>query len=371
MIDFSGKTYAAILASMLRRVSGKYDKREGGMIQTAMGPAAYELEDFYLELDKVQRAGSIQTAVGEDLDNLAPLGGVSRYPASPAVRLGVFNMDVPIGSRFSTANGAQSVDFTVTARESAGQFRLTAETPGEVGNSYSGTILPITFIQGLTSAQITDILVPGDDREDDDSLRARLISALNERPFGGNVAAYRTEIMAMDGVGGVQVYPTWRGGNTVKCSVIGSDLLPAGGVLVAAIQAHIDPPPDQGLGLGMAPIGAKVTISAPEAVTVNVSAGVDLAPGYSIGQILPEAREALEDYLLSIRRSWDKRVGGTGVRYASTAYLSQALAALVGVDGVTNVTAVQLNGQAEDIVLTQSGEVQQVPVLGEVTLHDT
>ena len=119
MIDFTGKTYAAILAAMLSEVDSKFDKREGGFIQTALGPAAYALEDFYLVLDQVQRSGFVQTAVGEDLDKLAVLAGLSRYPASPAVRLGVFNMDVPVGARFSTVNGAQSIDFTVTSRVSA------------------------------------------------------------------------------------------------------------------------------------------------------------------------------------------------------------------------------------------------------------
>lgn len=339
------------------------------MIQTALGPAAYALEGFYLALDQVQAAGFVQTAVGEDLDKLAVLGGLERYPASPAVRLGVFNLDVPIGSRFSTVNGAQSIDFTATARLSAGRFQLTAETPGEIGNSYAGPILPITFIQGLTSAQITDILVPGDDREEDGALRERLISALNERPFGGNIAAYRTAILAIDGVGAVQIYPTWNGGGTVKCSVLGADLLPASATLVAAIQLQIDPPPDQGQGLGMAPIGAQATISAPEAVTVAVSAGVELTAGTTIDQVLPQAREAVGAYLLSIRQKWGTPVDGAGVQYAATVYLSQVLAALVGVDGVANVTGVQLNGGTADIVLTQSGAVQQVPVLGEVTLH--
>ena len=370
MIDFTGKTYAAILAAMLSEVYSKFDKREGGFIQTALGPAAYALEDFYLALDQVQKAGFVHTAVGEDLDKLAVLAGLSRYPASPAVRLGVFNMDVPVGARFSTVNGAQSIDFTVTSRVSAGRFQLTAEIPGEIGNSYAGPILPITFIQGLTSAQIMDILVPGDDLEEDGSLRERIISALNERPFGGNIAAYRTEILAIDGVGAVQIYPVWNGGGTVKCSVLGADLLPASAVLVQAIQNRIDPPPNQGLGLGMAPIGAQVTITAPQTVTVDVSAAVDLAAGYTIGQILPQAQEAIGAYLLSIRRSWGTPVSASGAQYAAAVYLSQVLAALVRVDGVTNAANVQLNGGTADIVLTQSGQVQQVPVLGEVALRE-
>ena len=37
MIDFSGKTYANILSDQLSRVPDDLDKREGSIIQTALG----------------------------------------------------------------------------------------------------------------------------------------------------------------------------------------------------------------------------------------------------------------------------------------------------------------------------------------------
>ena len=40
MIDFSGYTAKAIEKAMLGRVSNSLDKREGSLIQTAIGPAA-------------------------------------------------------------------------------------------------------------------------------------------------------------------------------------------------------------------------------------------------------------------------------------------------------------------------------------------
>ena len=52
--------------------------------------------------------------------------------------------------------------------------------------------------------------------EDDGSFRQRAIDALTERPFGGNVADYKRVVLAIDGVGGLQVYPTWDGGGSVE-----------------------------------------------------------------------------------------------------------------------------------------------------------
>lgn len=378
MIDFTQDTYQNLRQEMLDRVPDTYDKRDTAPIPTAISPAAYALAGFYLSLDQVQRSAFIQTAVGESLDMLAVIGGLTRYPASAAVRLGIFNTAVPIGARFSTINGTNSINFAVTAAATVSEpeegftyYQLTAETPGTIGNEYTGPILPITTIPGLTSAQITDILVPGDDTETDDAFRERLIEALNNRPFGGNIADYRQNVLAIDGVGGVQVYPTWNGGGTVKLSVLGADFLPASPTLVENVQNAIDPPPNQGLGLGLAPIGAKVTVAAPTELTVNVSATLMLAAGYAIGQVQEPVEQAIEAYLLSVRQEWDTNTSSTAVSYAADVYVARITAAIVGVTGVVNATNVQLNGGTADLILTETGETQQVPVIGTVTLSES
>ena len=370
MIDFSSKTYSALLQSMLDRIPDTYDKRDTSPIPTALSPAAYALEDVYLTLYQMQLQSAIQTATGESLDNFAPLANITRKVATPAVRLGIFNTAVPIGSRFSTVNGGDSINFTVTAAtQTQYQYQLTAETAGSIGNDYTGALLPITTIPALTSAQITTILVAGADAETDDAFRARLIESLNDKPFGGNIASYKNDISSIDGVGAVQVYPTWNGGGTVKCSVIGADWLPASSTLVENIQNAIDPP-TQGLGLGLAPIGAQVTIVAPTAIATNVSATVILEAGYSLSQVQPLVQTAIDAYLLSVRQSWATQLGTIDVSYAADVYLSRVIAAIVDVTGIANATNVTINGNASDLILTENSTTQQVPVLGTVTLSE-
>ena len=337
--------------------------------------AAYGLEQYYINLALVQREGLIQTATGEQLDMLSIVAGTTRYQASPAVRLGIFDIAVPIGSRYSTINGENSIDFYVSAvttgpDEGSYYYQLTAETPGSIGNDYSGPILPITAIPGLTSAQITDILVPGDDTETDEEYRERVIEALNDRPFGGNIAAYRQEILSIDGVGAVQVYPTWNGGGTVKCVILGADFLPASPTLVENVQTAIDPIVNQGFGLGMAPIGAQVTVATASEVDINISATLLLSPGYSIEQVQPLVEQQIENYLLSVRQEWDTNVSPTGVQYAANVYVARVTAAIVGATGVVNVQSLTLNGGTADITLTETGTVQQIPVKGTVSLSE-
>ena len=376
MIDFSQETYQNLRQTMLDQVPDTYDKRDTAPIPTAISPAAYVLAGFYITLNQVQQQAFIQTAVGQSLDFLAVLGGITRYPASPAVRLGVFNASVPMGARFSTTNGSNSINFYVTATATVSDpqpgdyyYQLTAETAGTIGNEYTGPILPITNIPALTSAQITDILVPGDDTETDDEFRARLITALTDKPFGGNIADYRQNILAIDGVGAVQVYPTWNGGGTVKCSILGADYMPASEELVGNVQTAIDPP-TSGLGLGLAPIGAQVTIVAPTELTVNISATITLAAGYNLEQVQPLVEASMEAYLLSVRQAWGNQLGSTTVEYAADVYLSRVTAAIVGTTGVVNATNVQINGGTVDLILTETGTTQQVPVLGTVTLSE-
>ena len=105
MIDFTQYTYQNLLQAMLDRVPDTYDKRDTAPIPTALGPAAFVIEGFYLTLNQVQQQAFVQTASGQSLDYLAVIAGLTRYPASAAVRLGVFNAAVAIGARFPPSTG--------------------------------------------------------------------------------------------------------------------------------------------------------------------------------------------------------------------------------------------------------------------------
>ena len=372
MQDFSAATYKNILDHMLSLVPDTYDKRDTSPIQTAVGPAAYVLEGFYLSLDLVQKQAFVQTASGDSLDLLAVLAGITRKQASAAVKIGIFDCAVPIGARFSTINGTESINFVVISTITEGStYRLQAETAGDIGNRYSGPVLPIDSIEGLNSAQLTDLLIPGENTEEDEPFRARIIERLNSRSFGGNVAQYVEEIEAIDGVGAVQVYPVWDGGGTVCCSILGADFRPASSDLVQMVQNAIDPPPGQGLGLGLAPIGAQVTVTAPKTVPVDISATLTLASGHELETVQQPAQDAVSAYLLQIRKNWDVNISSTAIAYSAEVYLARVLAALISLDGVVNVSALTLNGIAADMALQQTGALQQVPVLGKVELHGT
>ena len=270
MIDLSGYTKDEIQKAMLGQVPDNLDKREGSIIQTAIGPVAWYLEGLYMLLNQIQENAFPSTAVGTSLDLIVQTRGLARRTATSAVRKGTFDASVPSGSKFKTVNGESSLVFTsgslISEDEGNYVYELTCDTPGAAGNSYTGQILPITVISGLTVAAIGEIITAGTDEETDDSLRARYYETFDVASFGGNIAAYRNTILAINGVGAVQVYPAWQGGGTVLCSVLGTDLKPALPAVISQVQ-NIICPSEEGEsspspnGYGMAPIGAAVTVS--------------------------------------------------------------------------------------------------------------
>mgnify|MGYP000166977145 CR=1 FL=1 len=77
---------------------------------------------------------------------------------------------------------------------------MQCETPGVIGNQYLGSMVPIEYIEGLETAKLTKVLIPGEDREDTEDLRTRYFNSFNAQAFGGNVQDYLEKTNAIPGV---------------------------------------------------------------------------------------------------------------------------------------------------------------------------
>lgn len=345
-------TFEFLLARALERVPDTLDKRPGSVIYTALAPACYEMAEAYMELSSILDRTFADTATGDDLTRRAAERGIERSAATPAVRKGVFNLVVAVGKRFSI----ETVTYVVTANLTGFESELTCEQSGSIGNTYSGSLTPIDYIAGLTSAELTSILIPGEDTETDEELRARYFQDVNSQSFGGNVSDYKQRTKALAGVGGVKVYPVWAGGGTVKLVIIDSDYLVPSGALITAVQTAIDPVSNSGKGLGLAPIGHVVTVEGVTGLTVNVATTVTLAGGYVWADVSPYITAAIEAYLETLREGWENQS-------VVTVRISQVDAAILTVTGVVDVTGTKLNTVAANLVLTAN----QIPLLGTVT----
>jgi uncharacterized phage protein gp47/JayE len=381
MIDFSNYTAKNIESAMLEQIDDSFDKREGSLIQTAEGPVAWWLEGMYLTLNQIQRNASPFYAVGDSLDDLTALRGVTRKAATPAVRQGAFNAEIPTGSRFKTINGADSVVFDsgdlISEDNGTYIYKLTCETAGTIGNSYTGAILPITAIAGLSSASIGDIIIEGAEEESDDALRARFFNTFDSQPYGGNISEYRQSILAISGVGAVQIYPAYNGGGTVLCSILNDSLAPASSALINTVQNAICPIPEgesspSPNGYGVAPIGASVTITTGTEFTLNISADIEFQSTIENGlELYSDAiKEQIEAYITSVKSAWGSALTAHQISYPVTIYSARIIYAILSVPEVVNVTNLTINGQSGDLSLTETAALQQVPKVGEITLNE-
>lgn len=376
-------TYEYILTEALSKVPDNVDKREGSIIRDALSPCCYEAAKHILYLADIIEQTYIETANGLWLDGRVIEGGITRDPATYAKKLGVFKTQVDepcqisIGQSFSTV-GDTILNYTavqVYTNEDGdvvpGSYIMQCNTVGSVGNSYIGRIVPNDYIEKLASAEITTLLYPGEEEESDDSLRERFLANLMKTAFGGNIAQYRQWAKEIPGIGGVQVYPVWAGGGTVKLSIIDTDYNSCSSEFCQTILEKFDPENsggETGLGLGIAPIGHRVTVSTPLPRTINVSGKITLLPGYKLETLMPDIKAALENYLLSLREAWENSDDENN--YSVTVYLGRINFAILNVKGVSSAYELKLNETDTDIKLTETSSLQEIPVLGTVSLDE-
>ena len=158
---FEIMTYEQIMERMLARIPNSLDKREGSVVWDALAPAAMELESLYFVLQDFIKETFGDTASRPNLIRRASERGIIPYRASKAILKGVFDIEIPLGSRFNL----DELNYTVTKfiQHNTGtnlyEYQVECETPGRDGGRKTGNIIPIDYINGLGRAEITELLI--------------------------------------------------------------------------------------------------------------------------------------------------------------------------------------------------------------------
>ena len=394
---FEGQTYEVILSRMLERVSNKFDKREGSVIFDTHSPTAIELQNLYLELDALIKEGYGDTASRDFLILRCRERGITPERETNAILKGEFtptNIEV-LGQRFNIG----ALNYTVTEKISAGMYKVQCETAGTIGNQYLGMMIPIDYIDGLETAYLTEVLIPGEDEEDTEVLRARYFASFDEKAFGGNVQDYIEKTNAIPGVGSTKVTRVWNAdispsemipsatvdswysgiigsltgdvaawlqavytaaaahklttGGTVLLTIINSSYDPASQALLDAVKLAIDPEDSTGEGYGLAPIGHVVTVQSAATRSIVVKTTITFDTGYSWSNLQSSINDAISAYLLELRQAW-----------ANSSYLvvrvSQIETRLLAITGIIDVTNTKIKGSASNLSLGK----YEIPVFG-------
>lgn len=385
---YENVTYEEILERMLDRVDDKFDKREGAVIFDTHSPTAIELQILYIELDTILREAYGDTASREFLILRCQERGISPYPATNAVLKGVFTpstVDV-LGKRFNIG----TLNYVVTEKISDGEYQVQCETAGIIGNQYLSTMIPIEYIEGLETATLTEVLIPGEDEEDTEVLRQRYFASFEEKAFGGNRADYITKTNAIPGVGSTKVTRVWNGdispasmipngavqswyeaslsslpadvqswitavytaakdlklttGGTVLITILDSNFNVANETLIGVVKETLDPDEYTGEGYGIAPIGHVVNVKSAEVIEITVRTTITFDTGYSWSNLQTSIDNVISDYLLELRQAWADQ-DHLVVR------ISQIETRLLSLTGVIDIYGTTINNISDNLTL--------------------
>jgi len=338
--------YETLLERCMAALPDGIDKREGSLIHMAMAPVCLRLAEGYATLKAYYDLMFTDTAAGEYLDRLAGQYGIYRRPASAAVREAVFTdlegeaAPVPAGSRFYCGGL-----FFRAEEGGIGSCSVVCETSGSEGNRCFGELQPAEYLEGVSYAELGEVILPGEDEESEDILRTRLAERRSAPAFGGNAADYREKTCAVQGVGAVKVTPAADGGGTVKLTLLDSRYLPAEEAVLALVRKEIC---GEGNGLGLAPIGHSVSVAAAEAVPVVLTADIECSGDEA--ETLEAVKAAVESALLTLRENWNEE--------AVTVRVSALVSGILAAKGVSDVRNMTVNGGTDNLLLTE----EQVPV---------
>lgn len=400
---YETQTYEAILARMLQKaltVNSNLDTREGSLVWLGNAPAAVELQNLYIQMDNILRETFADTASREYLTLRAMERGLVPYSSTPAIlEMSVTPVDLflSMNTRFSIGD----LNYYVSANRGDGKYEITCETAGEIGNNYTGTVIPIEYVDGLETCTVSSILVPGEDEEDTEVFRQRYLNSLNAQAFGGNRIDYIEKINAIPGVGGVKVYRAWNSGirpadlippagtdtwinglsnvpeavktwldaiytaasnnkltvgGTVKVVIINSTFAMPSDVLVEQVQTTIDPLQNAGEGVGIAPIGHVVRVEGVNEETIDLSFALYYQRGWTWDDVSGYVTEAIEGYFKELAEGWADQDEPLVVR------ISQIESRLLGINGILDIANTKINEEAANYTL----KLDYIPVLGSI-----
>lgn len=355
---------------MLENLPGDIDKTEGGFASDFTFPAAIEKADAMIALNEIVQIFFPEWAYGQYLDMHARAAGLSRKLATAASGTlkvtGVEGTVIPKGFKFSVPATAitpnieyETLEDAVIPGDTSNRtvyINIQCTEAGTVGNVPQNSVKlmssPIGGIAEITNeAEITG----GTEEETDDALRER-IAEIDERggeSFVGNDADYIRWAKEVEGVGEALVVPEWKGSGTgtVKIIVMDSTGSPAADSILTAVYNHIISPDDRTQRL--APIGAILTVTTAEAVSVNVSAAILLEEGATMTEVTAAFKTALKAYFTEAKKEG-------ALRY------TRVCSVLSETSGVLDYSSSLLNNGTENISI----DADDYPTVGQITFTE-
>lgn len=211
-------TYDEILQAQIKRCKEYFgediDTSEEAVLGKFIRIIVYDLAQAYEDLELTYYARFPNTASGINLDRLCPYAGITRNPATAAVRTveitGKANATIKAGFLFSTTIDDESIDYYTLSDVTLnaigqGTVNVMCTEAGIIGNVELGAITEITNpSMNVDSVVDTAIVSIGTEAESDYNLRKRWLAAIGGGG-SGTAASIRSAILRIPNVESVTV----------------------------------------------------------------------------------------------------------------------------------------------------------------------
>ncbi len=345
---FEDKTPESIKAEILSDITAA-DTREGSYTNNLVSPTATQIWKVYDGIKAVVPIVYIDETSGEYIDKRCAERGIIRKPGTKAHAVltftGTDGTVIPAGTIFLTLDGLEyETAAAVTIAAGTEIITVNAVEVGEVYNVAAGSITnQYNSISGLSVVTNVAAAVGGTNAETDESLVMRYYDYLQKPATSGNIHHYEQWALEVDGVGAVKVTPLASGNGTVGILIVGATKQPVSSEIVTNCAAYIEE---------NRPIGATVTVASASGLTINVTATVTISGITTKAAVQTAFASALDAYLKSIAFS------------TYTLLYSHILYLLLGIDGVTDYSALTVNSGTANITIA----ADKVPMLGTVVV---
>ncbi len=311
------------------------------------------LQWLLLQVLQTTRASTSQ---GTDLDSWMLDFGQTRLPATPSTGIVTFSRfssnlpaTIPVGTTIKTADGSPS--FSVTEDKTLSNWQssssgyllpigvsstnlpIACAVSGSAGNVLAGTIIMIAAsLPGIDQVSNASPLTNGADAESDIAFRARFqnyLASLSRATLTAVRNAIANVRQGMD----VAVAENSTANGVAQIGsfavVVDDGTGFPSSVLLSEVASAVD---------SVRPVGTTFSVSAPQVLIVNVSLTALISSAAANAATIASIQNYVSAYLNSLPIGR----GASVTRVAQNAYLAGA--------AVENITAIQLNGGATDIV---------------------
>lgn len=314
--------------------------------------AAAQIQGLYLQAQWLLDQSFPQTAKGEYLERHAQLRGLSRGIATCASGVLRFGLSSAVGSDLTVKSGtvcmtAAGVRFATTDNAVLKSGTLYVDVPavalepGKQGNVAAGSVTIMAAMPvGIKACTNPQAFSGGDDAEDDEGLRRRLLDSYRRLPNGANAAYYEQTALSCTGVAAAVAVGRPRGVGSVDLYVATDAGIPDE-TLLAEVNAHLQEKRE---------ISVDLRVLAPTPKAVNISVAIQPAAGFTF-----EEAQAAADTVL--------RAAFTGSMLGKSVTLAYLGNLLYDLDSIQNY---RFAAPAADL----AGSPTVLPCLGTVTISE-